>query len=154
MHEENGECDTVGSMSRPTRIRSVLGCGRKHEANGYCQTHNKRAKAGKPLDTPIRDAKNKQLCIVGRCWEPQEAKDLCHGHYERVRKGSTDTETPLRLKRPKGEGHITRAGYRQITVSGHVILEHRHVMQQMIGRKLHRFENVHHKNGMRLDNRP
>lgn len=33
-------------------------------------------------------------------------------------------------------------------------LEHRVVMEQMIGRALRGSENVHHMNGFRLDNRP
>ena len=32
--------------------------------------------------------------------------------------------------------------------------QHREVMEQVLGRKLHKFENVHHKNGDRADNRP
>ena len=33
------------------------------------------------------------------------------------------------------------------------IYEHRHIMQEHIGRELDRKEHVHHKNGNRLDNR-
>ena len=34
------------------------------------------------------------------------------------------------------------------------MFEHRYVMEQMIGRQLTRKETVHHKNGVRTDNRP
>lgn len=44
-------------------------------------------------------------------------------------------------------------GYQWILVEGSYILEHRHVMQKHIGRKLLRHELVHHINHDKLDNR-
>lgn len=48
-----------------------------------------------------------------------------------------------------------KARYRQVkTPDGRKMLEHRYVMEQMLGRPLRRDEHVHHKNHDRLDNRP
>jgi len=63
--------------------------------------------------------------------------------------------------RPKDPKHnrtedgrlITPNGYVRICIEGKHVFEHRHVMEQHLGRKLATKESVHHINGVRHDNR-
>lgn len=64
---------------------------------------------------------------------------------------------PLRGR--AGTGCTTKSGYRVLwkptpDKKGSSFMEHRSVMEAVIGRELMEHENVHHKNGMRDDNRP
>lgn len=49
---------------------------------------------------------------------------------------------------------VNQEGYVSIRVDGKYIYEHRLVMEQQLGRKLLPTETVHHKNGVKDDNRP
>jgi len=74
-------------------------------------------------------------------------------HYKRWHKnGSPGDAVPL--KASSGSGHLTLAGYRMVRAGGRNMFEHRVVMEQALGRALEPFENIHHKNGVRHDNRP
>jgi len=58
---------------------------------------------------------------------------------------------PLRVK---GVVNYTLKGYRRIhTGDGRRVMEHVHVMEQHLGRRLEPHENIHHRNGLRDDNR-
>lgn len=71
-----------------------------------------------------------------------------------------DLSIPKRYKAPNGSGHKDPHGYIYINRVDHPnaqkrgrIYEHTFVMSQYIGRQLTKNESVHHKNGVRNDNR-
>lgn len=57
-----------------------------------------------------------------------------------------------RIEKSRG-GYINNLGYRIVTHQNRQRGEHRVVMERILGRPLRKDESVHHKNGMRADNR-
>lgn len=55
-------------------------------------------------------------------------------------------------RRPDGMS-VNKRGYLNARIGGVLKLEHRMVMEAAIGRQLRRDEHVHHKNGVKTDNR-
>lgn len=145
---------------RPTAC-TFSDCGRKVYGHGLCAGHWRQQYDGRPL-APIAEragwgSNRGRACIVDGCDGEQKARSLCDMHYRRLRKhGTTDDIETVRAER-----YINAYGYALVYMPDHpnsgsrgLILEHRLVVSRLIGRPLRPEENVHHKNGVRDDNRP
>lgn len=130
-------------MSRRRQPCSIAGCTTRTFARGWCEKHY----------LALRDA---PLCSVEGCETKIVARGLCNKHYMRVKRGGT-TE---RRRARKCDGHLDGGGYRLLwqpehpnaRKAGHVS-EHVLMMGDALGRPIAKGETVHHRNGIRDDNR-
>jgi hypothetical protein len=124
------------------------GCSRRAvtKSFGLCHTHNEQRKSNTPL-TPIRQwTELSDQCLHSGCQVPPIARNLCATHYQRLRQHG-DT------KDRRGGWRIGNGGYVVRKENYRIILQHREIMSQHLGRELLPEENVHHINGDKTDNR-
>jgi hypothetical protein len=96
-----------------------------------------------------------KTCAVEGCDRTPKALGWCSMHYHRWQR-TGDAAGKWGAQPRQSQGYITTDGYKMSPArrNKRPILEHRLVMEQIIGRPLRRFEEPHHKNGLRDDNRP
>jgi hypothetical protein len=141
---------------------SIEGCNTHVKGRGWCEKHYDRWRAhGDPLKTTYLPPDTP--CSIDGCDKLARRRGWCNAHYTRWYKHGdplkllTVPREPGKpgLARTNRDGYVLRRfpEHPNSTADGQ-LLEHVMVMSSMIGRPLCKDETVHHKNGVRNDNRP
>lgn len=137
----------------------IEGCCKETKKNRrYCEMHRARIRRHGDPDKKLVYSHGDDIpkCCVEGCEDDAKKKmksdtPMCIKHYGRYRSHGNPTFTKTR---PQGIGTVANNGYVRIQVEGQHFFEHRVIMEEIIGRQLRPEEQVHHKNGIRHDNRP
>lgn len=125
-------CGKVFERNRKGQRACSYECGNKlKEVNRSCSCKQ----CGAPF---IRPHGKQQVYCSRRCSMLSRGGSKANGAY----------------RHPEGHELRHSSGYIQQKVNGKWVMQHRLVMEQVIGRQLKATERVHHKNGKRDDNRP
>lgn len=146
--QRHGEAGSADLLRKPPRACKVDGCQQPAAGrDDLCRSHHDRLKAYGTIAG--------RLCACGS--KTTKGSEWCREHYvtEMTRRiGNGERPTLPGVRRTSGKENRNGYGYVSFKVLDTVVIEHRAVMENVLGRPLLPFENVHHKNGVRDDNRP
>lgn len=135
---------------------SVQGCDDAVKAKNLCAVHYARLRTGKDVTMPRRRKRGtgRGQCKLDFCCQPAVGSGYCQFHYNRHKTGQSLDVTKEFLQSVDAiKWRTDKNGYVIGSLKGKHVLQHRFVWEQHHGRPLHPFENIHHINGRRDDNR-
>jgi len=157
-------------------LRYCANCSKEYKNFGkHCFTCAKKIREAKQPLTPCSvcqrtsvKIKNKTKILCSKCERIRKEEEIPGYRENRIlynrishrKYRGQEPHGPLKRK-PPGDGHVNKDGYKIITKVGHpnansdkgAIPEHIFIMSEHLKRPLKKGESVHHKNGIRHDNR-
>lgn len=141
---------------KPTlRPCAVEGCDRYGAKKDFCHAHYERVKrTGSPGSAPIRRRDSQWgagLCSVEGCDAAYFCKGMCSPHHRRLKMYGDPLHVPI----PRGHKYLDDKGYVKVSAAGRAhkpLFEHRLMWEARYG-PLQPGQTIHHKNGVRDDNR-
>lgn len=136
-----------------TRICTVDGCETEPpKGRRVCCKHRKRMQTHGDYFVVLKPVREVKVCMVSQCESKAVSKGYCDKHYRWFLKHGDPT---IKLRADRGMGCLDKRGYIRVVnpFTGGQTHQHRLIMAEHIGRELLPEESVHHKNGVRHDNR-
>jgi HNH endonuclease len=149
-------------------ICRIEGCapGKKIIARSLCSTHYGQWYKGRLVVAGMPAPKGVESCSVAGCIRFARVEDVCEAHYQRIKKhGDARADVPIVSRTgtyTDSDGYVVISVpvgtvmevKRKSALNYEHVFEHQKIMSEKIGRLLKPGETVHHKNGVRDDNRP
>lgn len=139
---------------RQITICKVAGCDRRVASHELCSMHWARFRKHGTTDAWRGRGGAPTPCSVDGCDRniANAEHQLCGLHWHRMQRRGTTDPAPPRTRKPytNTNGYV----YERVDGERQGQLQHRLVMERTLGLPLASDETVHHKNGVRTDNRP